>query len=273
MLCRDGTTCAASAKAAWVANAPRSHSIDEAPGSTRSAQCSRSEEGDVLVESPQSSRPVRVAACSRSRPMSRCCRVVSATALATLSFLLPRVAFGQRAHIRTDSVLLARDIDRSGATDYVVSETRTGVSLLPERRIAIYLDMAPETRKPRWATPWSDEADIALSESHALSTNAWLITIDGEAGDAGWTLLLVVTRGHVREDMSFDSGYGEGFLDLREERGRHVAEASLEHVKLRGKRVTTQRDCKSPMIAAMRFVFDTGQQQYVQEGPYCALPH
>lgn len=196
---------------------------------------------------------------------------LSCVVLAMLSMLPPTVASGQQVRIRTVSVLLKQDVDGDGREDYVVREARTGKLPGTEYRVAIYLNAAPETRAPRWSTPWTDDViDFALSRSEALTPEAWLLKLDGGVGDESFTSLFVITRGRVREDVTFTADYSDGFMDVRDEKGRHIVEASLKGLRLRGKPVAARIACHPPSQKAMRLRFEPAQQQFVQDQAFCA---
>ncbi|HVE77417.1 MAG TPA: hypothetical protein VNA89_01030 [Gemmatimonadaceae bacterium] len=174
--------------------------------------------------------------------------------------------------MHVDTVLLARDIDGDGRTDHVVRERRPG--RFPEtiaHRVAVYLNVAPGARGPHWATAWDEEfgAEATLWRSLPAAAGSWLLGVLGPQADATEEWLLLVQRGSVREEVYHQVDYGEGYADVRRERGVLVVEATQPHVKLRGRAVGAAISCPSSEWPAVRLVFDPQERRFTPERALC----
>ena len=104
--------------------------------------------------------------------------------LVGLALCVPATTRCQRI-VPRDSVLLSRDVDGNGRSDYVVREVKRGKereSLVPTRT-AVYLNRAPSTRKPQWASKWNDEVPIELDTVLAVPGGGSLLALGWGSGD------------------------------------------------------------------------------------------
>ena len=173
--------------------------------------------------------------------------------------------------VQTDTVMMARDLDGNGAQDYVVRESRPYHRSVhtTAHRFAIYLDSIPTSRRPTWATAWDIEGGYEEAEEvHALAHGS-LVVVVGDLADYTWEMLLVIRDGKITEEMTHGEDYGEGFLDVLEEGGKLVVDASLTHVMLRGKPFTPAIECKNGNWAAVRMAWDERTRRFVPERPRC----
>jgi hypothetical protein len=185
-------------------------------------------------------------------------------------------AAGETGIVRTDSVFLARDIDGSGKTDYVVREIKLSpIAHVRAYRIAVYLDKDPGTAKPDWAMEFDDEFGgmyQTLGKSLSMAPGVSLLDIQSSGADYDADEILVVQRGSIRQDISHGVDYGHGYLDIRQERGKVVVEATLEHLELRGTPVTSEISCKEPKWGAMQLVFNAQKGQFMPDRVVCGSP-
>ena len=182
-------------------------------------------------------------------------------------------AGGQGASVRTDSILLARDLDGDGVTDYVVRQVRKQVKypLSRDFRVAVYLDAVPGARRANWATPWylEGEADLYLSEHMPLPGRQWLLRLYAAGGDGDSDWILVVGHGTVREEITHGVDYGQGYLQIGRVRDSVVVEASLARLELRHKQVTATVECMPTEWATMRLVFDPAKRRFTPQRTRC----
>jgi hypothetical protein len=177
---------------------------------------------------------------------------------------------------RTDSTFLARDIDGSGKTDYVVRESRPEATsmLSNEYRVAVYLDSEPQSRPPNWSNDWDMEVgrQQGLSKSFAISSAASLLDVEWSGGDFDGDNILIAERGKIRREIYHGIDYGHGYLFARQENGKSVVEASLDNLELLGKPVTSEIKCPATQIPAMRLVFDPKAGHFVTDRALCSKP-
>src|SRR5204862_7702676 len=71
--------------------------------------------------------------------------------------------------VQTDSVMLARDLDGNGLTDYVVRESRPfGSMRVYSFRLVVYLDSIPASRRARWSSGGDMEGEATLGEVESV---------------------------------------------------------------------------------------------------------
>jgi hypothetical protein len=175
--------------------------------------------------------------------------------------------------VKIDTVFLARDIDGSGKPDYVIRESRLGPhSPMREYRVAIYLDTGPESRRPNWAMDWDWESGYsqALDKSLSVAAGVWLLEVGFGGADYDGAEVLVVERGGIRKEISLGVDYGNGYMDITQEAGKVVVEATLDNLELRGTPVTSDIKCKATEWRAMRLVFDPKPGHFTPERALCA---
>ena len=180
-------------------------------------------------------------------------------------------ARGQKTAVRTDSVLLARDLDGGGKKDYVVRESKPGSHGLRYRRVAVYVDAAPQSRAASWATEWNDEGgEVWLSQSAALASGLWLLELDAAEADYYPAWVLLVDRGRVREEITHGVDYGDGYLVVRRGPDSVIVEATLPHLQLRGTPVTPDLiTCKEAEWSALQLLFDAKQRRFTPVHALC----
>src|SRR5690349_19640853 len=96
-----------------------------------------------------------------------------AVAFCLMATALPALQSQQpRPHV--DTVLVARDLDGDGNTDYIVRESRVSRGGPRSRRLAIYLGVQPTVARAMWATDWDDEfgAQVDVGELLPLGTSS-----------------------------------------------------------------------------------------------------
>ena len=171
--------------------------------------------------------------------------------------------------IRTDSVLLANDIDGSGKTDYVVREARGATNLMAakEYRLAIYLDTKPRSRPPDWKNDWDMEAgkDQGLSKFLSLAPGVSFLEVQWSGGDFDGDDVLIAEKGKVLLEIYHGIDYGNGYFLARQEGGKTLVEASLDNLDLLGKPVTSAIKCPAFQVAGMRLVFDPNAGHFVRD--------
>ena len=178
-------------------------------------------------------------------------------------------AAAQKPTVRTDTVFLARDIDGSGKTDYVVKESKPGPGASRRAfRIAVYLDRNPRTRKPDWSMAWDDEFgfDQTVDNVLPLAPGATLLDVQWSGADYEGRTLLIAEQGRIRQEISHGIDYGHGFMDIRNDGGSVVVDATLANLELRGKPVTSEVLCTEPEMGAMLLVFEP-QERGFRIGP------
>jgi hypothetical protein len=200
-------------------------------------------------------------------------RLSTTTVALLLGFvcLAPSRASAQHTHIRVDSVLLARDFNGNGKTDYVVRETSRGsISEIRPVRLAVYLDGKPLAHKATWASEWDDlqEMQTGLDSSYALSPGLTLLEIGGSGGDYGFSRFLLVQGNKVREELSMGVDYGEGYMNVTQLRDSVVVVVTDAHLELRGKALASA-DCPGTKWSARRLVYDRTKQRFTAGSPYC----
>ena len=174
-----------------------------------------------------------------------------------------------RAHI--DTVLVARDLDGDGNTDYIVRESRASRGGLQPRRLAIYLGVGPGTTRAAWATDWDDEFgdELDVSELLPLGTSSTLVAISQPEADYVGTQVVLIRARRAKTIVSHGIDYGEGYFQLRLEGGRAVVDATQEHLVLGGKPVAGALACPDAQLPALRLVFDPRAERFVPENPRC----
>jgi hypothetical protein len=186
---------------------------------------------------------------------------------------LDRAADDSTYDVQTDSVALARDLDGNRVVDYVVLETRPFRRDYRHlyRRLALYLDSIPATRRASWATAWSDETDDDLGEVKALGARGSLVVLLGSEGDYTSETLLSVRDGTITEEINHGEDYGNGFLEVTTEGGTLVVDASQDHFLVRGAPVKPELECSDDW-AAVRSRWDDAARRFVPERPRCIKP-
>lgn len=176
--------------------------------------------------------------------------------------------------VQTDSVALARDLDGNGVADYVVLETRPfhGDHRHLYRRLAVYLDSIPASRRASWATGWSDETENDLGGVHALGARGSLIVVLGSEADYTSETLLSVRAGTITEEITNGEDYGHGFLEVTTEGGTLVVDASQDHFLVRDAPVKPELECTGGDWAAVRARWDDAARRFVPERPRCIKP-
>lgn len=205
----------------------------------------------------------------RSSPVFWSLAAVTAVALVTGH------AAAQKPLVRTDSVFLARDIDGSGKTDYVVRESKAGLTpSMRAYRVAVYLDAEPGTRKPSWSMAWDDEfgIDQTLGRSLTIAPGVSLLAVQWGGADADGDVLLLVQRGRVQQEITHGVDYGDGYFDITQEGGKVVVDLAPGHLELRGKPVTAGITCKETEWSAMELVFDTRVGHFTPGQARCVKP-
>ena len=175
-----------------------------------------------------------------------------------------------RAHV--DTVLVARDLDGDGATDYIVRESRASRDGGPQaRRLAIYLGAEPAVAtRVSWATDWDDEfGGSDVSELLPLGTSSTLVAVTESQADYESTHVVLIRARRAKALLSHGIDYGEGYFQLRLEGGRAVVDATQEHLVLDGKAVAGTLACSDAQHPALRLVFDPRGERFVPEHPRC----
>jgi hypothetical protein len=177
---------------------------------------------------------------------------------------------GQQARAHVDTVLVARDLDGDGTTDYIVRESRAARNGLRPRRLAIYLGVQPATARAAWATDWNDEfGKTEVSELLPLGTSSTLVAVSATDADYESTYVVLIRARRAKALVSHGIDYGEGYFQLRLEGGRAVVDASQEHLVLGGKAVDGTLACADAQLPALRLVFDPRGERFVPENPRC----
>ena len=177
-----------------------------------------------------------------------------------------------RAHV--DSVLVARDLDGDGTTDYIVRESRASQGGLRPRRLAIYLGVGPATARASWTTDWDDEfgAQVEVAELLPLGTSSTLVAVSEPQADYQSTHVVLIRAQRAKTLIVHGIDYGEGYFQLRLEGGRAVVDATQEHLVIGGKAVDGTLACADAQLPALRLVFDPRAERFVPEHPRCIKP-
>ena len=175
----------------------------------------------------------------------------------------------RRAHV--DTVLVARDLDGDGNTDYIVRESRASRGGLKSRRLAIYLGVGPGTTRASWASDWDDEfgVEVDVTDLLPLGTSSTLVAVSQPEADYVGTHVVLIRARRAKTIVSHGIDYGEGYFQLRLEGGRAVVDATQEHLVLGGKPVDGALACPDAQLPALRLVFDPRAEQFVPENPRC----
>ena len=182
-----------------------------------------------------------------------------------------RSARAQQPRARVDTVLVARDLDGDGNTDYIVRESKASRSGPRPRRLAIYLGVAPASARAAWATDWDDEfgGDVDVPDVLPLGTSSTLVAVSSAEADYVGTQVVLIRARRAKTIVSHGIDYGEGYFQLRLEGGRAVVDATQEHLVLRGKPVDGALACPDAQLPALRLVFDPRAERFVPENPRC----
>ena len=174
--------------------------------------------------------------------------------------------------ITVDTVLLARDLDASGKTDYVARISRLGPWRFGrETTLAIYLDAEPGSRPPDWVRPVDvlEEEEPILSHALTIAPGISLIDILWSGADATGDDVVIVEHGKVRKELAHDIDYGNGVFEITQKGGQTVLEATLSNLELRGKPVTANLECRESRLPATRLTFDVKTDGFKPGAPFC----
>jgi hypothetical protein len=187
------------------------------------------------------------------------------------SVLAATPARAQQRRTHVDTVLVARDLDGDGTTDYIVRESRPSGGGLQPRRLAIYLGVGPGTTRASWATDWDDEFGdgVDVAELLPLGTSSTLVGVTLPEADYVGTRVVLIRAGRAKTIVSHGVDYGEGYFQLRLEGGRAIVDATQEHLVLGGKPVDGSLACPDAQLPALRLVFDPRAERFVPENPRC----
>lgn len=172
--------------------------------------------------------------------------------------------------IQTDSMLLSRDLDGNGRTDYVVRESRPyrrTTMYIP--RLAIYLDSFPAGRHPRWSSGWDMEGETTFREAIPLGSHASMLEVDGSTGDYTSEALLAIRNDSIIEELAHGEDYGQGFLETGRDGATLVVDASQMHLMLRGAPVSPEPECEDGNWPAVRMRWNEASRRFVLEKPRC----
>jgi hypothetical protein len=172
--------------------------------------------------------------------------------------------------VQTDSVFVSRDLDGNGATDFVVRESRPfGRSRqMLVRRLAVYLDSIPASRRPRWSSGWDMEGEALFGEVHPLAHGSMVLLLGNDADYSSETVL-AIRDGAITEELTHGEDYGHGGMRILTEGGKLVVEATLDHLMVRGKPFSPQLECKSGEWALVRMTWDESARKFIAERPTC----
>ena len=203
----------------------------------------------------------------RRRELYSLSLVVALCASATAAFS----ARAQQSRPRVDTVLVARDLDGDGNTDYIVRESRASRGGPRQRRLAMYLGVAPASTRAAWATAWDDEfgGEVDVSELLPLGTSSTLAAVSLPEADYEETQVVLIRARRAKTIVSHGIDYGEGYFQLRLEGGRAIVDATQEHLVLGGKAVDGALACPDAQLPALRLVFDPRAERFVPENPRC----
>jgi len=180
------------------------------------------------------------------------------------------IAGAQQSRPQVDTVLVARDLDGDGTTDYIVRESKAAQTGLRPRRLAIYLGVGPAVAPAAWATEWDDEfGGSDVSELLPLGSSSTIVAVTATQADYQSTRVVLIRARRARTLMSHGIDYGEGYFQLRLEGGRAVVDATQEHLVLGGKAVDGTLACADAQLPALRLVFDPRAERFVPENPRC----
>lgn len=197
----------------------------------------------------------------------------SLTLLVTLcaSASAATAAAAQQPRVHVDTVLVARDLDGDGNSDYIVRESRPSRGGLQPRRLAIYLGVGPGMTRASWATDWDDEFgdQVDVDELVSLGTSSTLVAVSQPEADYAGTQVVLIRARRAKTIVSHGIDYGEGYFQLRLEGGRAVIDATQEHLVLGGKPVDGSLACPDAQLPALRLVFDPRAERFVPENPRC----
>ena len=172
--------------------------------------------------------------------------------------------------VQTDSVMLARDLDGNGLTDYVVRESRPFHSMrVYSFRLVVYLDSIPASRRARWSSGWDMEGEATLGEVESLGARGAMLEVDGNNADYTSETLLAIRDGRITEEVTHGEDYGQGFLELGREGGTLVVDASQMHLLVRETPVSPELACKDGDWPAVRMRWDDVNRRFVPEKPRC----
>ncbi|HZI42176.1 MAG TPA: hypothetical protein VFD67_10750 [Gemmatimonadaceae bacterium] len=172
--------------------------------------------------------------------------------------------------VQTDSVMLARDLDGNGLTDYVVRESRpTGSMRVYSFRLVVYLDSMPAGRRARWSSGWDMEGEATLGEVASLGSRGSMLAVYGNEADYTSETLLAIRDGSITEELTHGEDYGAGFLELGREGGTLVVDASQMHLLVRGAPVSPELECKDGNWPAVRMRWDDANRRFLPEKPRC----
>lgn len=172
--------------------------------------------------------------------------------------------------VQTDTVMLSRDLDGNGVTDYVVRESRPFHSTrVYTFRLAVYFDSIPASRRAHWSSGWNMEGDATLGEVASLGSRGSLLEVDGNEADYTSETLLAIRDGSITEELTHGEDYGEGFLELKREGGALVVDATQMHLLVRGAPVSPELECNDGNWPAVRLQWDEATRRFVPDKPRC----
>lgn len=172
--------------------------------------------------------------------------------------------------VQTDTVMLARDLDGNGVTDYVVRESRPYHARRTYTfRLVVYLDSIPASRRPRWSSGWNMEGEATLGDVASLGSRGSLLEVYGNEADYTSETLLAIRDGSITEELTHGEDYGEGFLELKREGAALVVDASQMHLELRGAPVGPELECKDGDWPAVRLQWNEASRRFVPDKPRC----
>lgn len=172
--------------------------------------------------------------------------------------------------VQTDSVILARDLDGNGVTDYVVRESRPfRSSRVFTFRLTVYLDSLPVSRRAHWSSGWDMEGEATLGEVVSLGSRGSMLEVDGNDADYTSETLLAIRDGSITEELTHGEDYGEGFLKMGREGGALLLDATQMHLLLRGAPAGPELECKDGEWPAVRVRWDEANRRFVPEKPRC----
>jgi hypothetical protein len=172
--------------------------------------------------------------------------------------------------VQTDSVMLARDLDGNGLTDYVVRESRPfRIKRMYSFRLVIYLDSIPASRQARWSSGWDMEGEATLGEVASLGSRGSMLEVDGNDADYTSETLLAIRDGSITEEATHGEDYGQGFLEMRREGSTLVVDASQMHLMVSGAPVTPELQCTDGNWPAVRMPWDDANRRFAPETPRC----
>lgn len=177
--------------------------------------------------------------------------------------------------VQTDSVMVARDLDGNGVTDFVVSENRPYHRRVDMHwiRSSVYLDSIPARRTPAWTTGWNiGEGGLTVGQVEPLGPRGSLLVLVGNDGDYGSETLLALRDGRITEELTHGEDYDDGFFSARTEGGTVVVDASQKNLLLRGKPVPPELECPRGESAAVRLRWDEPSRRFVPDRPRCIKP-